>query len=530
MSKQFIVVTEAGLALFASPDPHEALAFARRDGSPVQWLAPSEAELAARAPLRMANPRGRRLEVYEPYPQETRPRFGGGSHALQMSSLVDVPESVMNMPLGKAIAAVYPIFKEANEAAVAATVASGASAKSGTVGMDTNKWTQPGGWLSVNAKLSKTNGYGVALGLALLPEWSAFRLKSVAEVSLKGVTAPRPAAVGKDLVGGLNVTRSGLVTSTFCVGSSDECRAGCLVNSGQNASAKRADYAKFAKAKALLERPYEFMRILGEACAKYERNTKITGGKAGIKKFLRLNVFSDIPWEEVAPWLFTRFSGLSFFDYTKVAGRPFVENYDLSFSYSGGNQDDCLSEYRRGRNIVQVYVAPEYVVKQNISRYSKDVAPAKIKKALAAVKGTQKSAGKEGDRAKEVAAKVWLAMNKLPTHAPIGGPGGPVVRVVDGDITDFRPMDPRGVIVGLRWKSPKVYDEETEKRAVPPFAELPKKFILYGTVVDTPDGPVFQLGETPSSSGADYEAKVEAARTARTEVIKLFAQSQWKVL
>jgi len=67
-------------------------------------------------------------------------------------------------------------------------------------------------------------------------------------------------------------------------------------------------------------------------------------GKAyelGIPVFCRLNVFSDLDWPKIAPWLFTDFPDIRFYDYTKDKFRyvrfqhgRFPENYHLTRSYT----------------------------------------------------------------------------------------------------------------------------------------------------------------------------------------------------
>ena len=116
--------------------------------------------------------------------------------------------------------------------------------------------------------------------------------------------------------------------------------------------------------------------------------------RAGRTLAVRLNVFSDIRWEKVAPQLFELFPGVTFYDYTKIPGRVTPANYHLTFSYSGA--DEAFArwarlELARGRNVAVAF--------------SRD-------------HGT------------------------LP--ASWGG-----LPVINGDADDYRPADPAGVIVGL---------------------------------------------------------------------------------
>ena len=113
-------------------------------------------------------------------------------------------------------------------------------------------------------------------------------------------------------------------------------------------------------------------------------------------RMVRLNVFSDIPWELVFPEIFALVPG-TYYDYTKVPHREVPSNYDLTFSYSGRNLDDAVGELERGRMIAVVFLTQRH---QTPSTF-------------------------------------------------LGVP------VVDGDLSDARPLDPPQVIVGLAYKLPK---------------------------------------------------------------------------
>lgn len=68
------------------------------------------------------------------------------------------------------------------------------------------------------------------------------------------------------------------------------------------------------------------------------------------------------------------------------------------------------------------------------------------------------------------------------------------MRVIDGDRDDHRAFDPKGVVVGLRWKPPNV----AGVREAGPSAERFNRFVLQGEVVEDSDlGRVFMLGATP---------------------------------
>lgn len=221
---------------------------------------------------------------------------------------------------------------------------------------------------------------------------------------------------------------------TFCAGSSAECRDSCLVFTGQNASTRYNTYRKVAQAMALLNEPAAFVRILVESiskwmddCTFYMRPDKATE----VAPFFRLNMLTDIPWERIAPWLFTYFAGrggengkaLQFYDYTKVPGRRglagFPKNYDLTFSLSGEPANVAFA-------------------KEEIARYNSRIAVVFLAHKRAGAKDwtTLLGRGESYQQAVPLPKRFW----GLP--------------VFDGDRSDVRPHDPQGVAVGLRWKIP----------------------------------------------------------------------------
>jgi hypothetical protein len=199
---------------------------------------------------------------------------------------------------------------------------------------------------------------------------------------------------------------------TLCKGATAECRASCLVYSGQNSADPYNVVIKFARTKALLMEPVAFVRMLMESVAVHAKRIS----SQEVAPMFRLNVFSDVPWELVMPWFFSAthrgvdFSKLQFYDYTKVVGRRLPPNYDITFSYAGPPNDNATRfEYNTNHRRVAVVF-------------------------LMGADG--KSFGVKTARNTPL-PREWCGF-----------------RVVDGDVSDMRPLDPAGVIVGLRWKIP----------------------------------------------------------------------------
>jgi hypothetical protein len=159
----------------------------------------------------------------------------------------------------------------------------------------------------------------------------------------------------------------GLGMKTLCAGSSPACRAACLVYAGHNESDIYNGLVKFARTKAFLKRPSHFMRLVAESIErrkhrKYyyiDETTRKHVPDRDHELFVRMNVFSDVPWELVAPGFFERFSDVQFYDYTKVPHRRLPRNYDMTFSYSGANEEYVSHELRRGSRIAIVFLPPK---------------------------------------------------------------------------------------------------------------------------------------------------------------------------
>lgn len=110
-----------------------------------------------------------------------------------------------------------------------------------------------------------------------------------------------------------------------------------------------------------------------------------------ITGYVRLNGTSDIDWQKIKidnQYLFSLFPNITFYDYTKDYSRiPKFDNYHLTYSYTETTDSNLL---------------PELIQKGNVA----------------------------------------VVFNKLPIiwHG---------VEVVNGDLNDLRPLDKKGVIVGL---------------------------------------------------------------------------------
>jgi hypothetical protein len=233
---------------------------------------------------------------------------------------------------------------------------------SGTVVTVTKLFGRP----DSNAKLAKSNRQGVGVftvGLSLAPH--------------------KTAGVGN-----------------VCPNATPGCVASCIYTAGYGKGVfANVPNGRKARTVAYMRERAAFLEMLTRDI----RNARKAAKAKRARLAVRLNVFSDIPWEKVAPQLFTAFPDVQFYDYTKNASRAVAfalgrgpSNYDLTFSRSETNDDDCLNVLAAGGNVAVVY-------------------------------GVRPSLWKRGERPKD-----W--------H------GYPVI---DGDKTDLRFLDPAGVVVGL---------------------------------------------------------------------------------
>lgn len=196
-----------------------------------------------------------------------------------------------------------------------------------------------------------------------------------------------------------------------CAKATQGCIDGCLNESGQAIMTySHIINSRIAKTKAFYsDRPAFINQVYNEISRAYKK--AVDNGR---KFCVRLNGTSDLSPELFkidGKTLLELFPKVDFYDYTKISNRfrlaEKFKNYFLTFSYSGENWTECETVLKQGGNVSVVF---------NVKR------------------------GKE-----------------LPTHYK-------GFQVIDGDINDYRPADPAGCIVGLRFK--RIKDSEKAARAL----------------------------------------------------------------
>lgn len=280
---------------------------------------------------------------------QTRPNDGTEGRAgadvakaMQLSRLPPVSGAWSTMPLARAQKVLRASAAELYGRVLAATEGGVHRDRKGGIGETlSSKLFSPGdklGILRENAKTGKVlPGVDTAYasrGVSFLPHWSAFK-------------EPFDISVTKE-------------DGNFCVGSVPECRQTCLVFTGQRKMESGAYAASWIYSQLLRQHPEELLCLIKHSCLAWARKSPEQLGGDDVRLFFRLNVFSDIPWEAYAPGFIEELSdtirsskrlsaepesGWSFYDYTKLRGRPGIEGYyDLTFSFTGypGNTQELV--------------------------------------------------------------------------------------------------------------------------------------------------------------------------------------------
>jgi len=185
-----------------------------------------------------------------------------------------------------------------------------------------------------------------------------------------------------------------------CPKRNKECTLLCLNESGMNTMNMQDDKinkSRIKKTKLFFEHREFFMNWLIDEI----NSAKVKADKLGYKFSVRLNNTSDISPESfyigvgnTKRNVLQLFPKTKFYDYTKVYNRTKLlqkyKNYDLTFSFSGYNIDECLKALDNKVRVAVVF--------------------------------------------KEVPKKFWN------------------IKVIDGDAYDMRYHDKKNVIVGLKYK------------------------------------------------------------------------------
>jgi len=211
---------------------------------------------------------------------------------------------------------------------------------------------------------------------------------------------------------GLSLAQHNLSGYNVCAHASPGCIASCVGKCGMAGVFPKVMHARVAKTRLFFEDRQLFISRLAKELANKDARCR----RLGVVGVVRLNVFSDLPWGN---WIdLSSFKNLRFYDYTKnfhralacaknVGGR--FNNYRLCYSVNENSPMDNVRALLAAGGTAAIVLNVRYVNAKN-----KDAMPTSI----------------DG------------------------------IPVIDGDVSDDRSIDPKGVYVGLRLKGRKSFRAE----------------------------------------------------------------------
>lgn len=198
-----------------------------------------------------------------------------------------------------------------------------------------------------------------------------------------------------------------------CSHSTPECRLGCLNTSGRagmdvTCGKMMIHNCRVKKTRMFFEEQTYFMNWMIAEIKLYQKKA----AKDGFFFSVRLNATSDIDWNNVFLNnlnIFEIFPEVSFYDYTKNVNKfeHKPSNYHLTYSFTGRNWSMCEILLSQGYNIAMVFnVKDETFLPAMYNDY----------------------------------------------------------KVINGDLTDYRIDDAKGIIIGLKWK--RIANRANEKKVL----------------------------------------------------------------
>jgi hypothetical protein len=143
----------------------------------------------------------------------------------------------------------------------------------------------------------------------------------------------------------------------LCPHASAGCLAACLFTAGRAGIFEAVNAARVMRTRFLHDNRAGFIAGLKGEITALIRKAK----RRGLRPVLRLNGTSDLPWEKLAPEIFTDFPRLRVYDYTKSLRRAVAfakgelpRNYHLTFSYSETNAAAAGIALAAGVNVAAV--------------------------------------------------------------------------------------------------------------------------------------------------------------------------------
>ena len=165
----------------------------------------------------------------------------------------------------------------------------------------------------------------------------------------------------------LHLAPASLSGYNTCAKATPGCKLACLNTAGRGGMFKKGENtntiqkARIRKTIMFFEQRDMFMRLLVKDIELAIKQS----AKKGLIPVIRLNGTSDIPFEKYPAIrdgieyanIFFAFPELEFYDYTKILGRKVnhIPNYSLTFSAADGNDSDVIKAIEQGYNIATVF-------------------------------------------------------------------------------------------------------------------------------------------------------------------------------
>ena len=162
----------------------------------------------------------------------------------------------------------------------------------------------------------------------------------------------------------LHLAPATLSGKEVCPKRTEGCTAACLNTAGRGGIFKKGEttnkiqQARIRRTKMFFEQRVSFFNLLTKEIQAAISMAK----KQGLTPVFRLNGTSDLSWEkydvnETGLNIFQIFPEVQFYDYTKVYGRKVshINNYHLTFSKADGNEMDARIAAQQGMNVAVVF-------------------------------------------------------------------------------------------------------------------------------------------------------------------------------
>jgi len=169
----------------------------------------------------------------------------------------------------------------------------------------------------------------------------------------------------------LHLAPASLSGYNTCPKATEGCKSACLNTAGRGGMFKKGEStnaiqkARIRKTKMFYENRNEFFNLLVKDITLAIKQSE----KKGLIPVFRLNGTSDLSFEKYGftiaydgytidyANIFERFPNVQFYDYTQVLGRKVkdIKNYSLTFSAADGNDIDVMKAINQGYNIATVF-------------------------------------------------------------------------------------------------------------------------------------------------------------------------------